>query len=149
MNILQADFDPFQYSRVTCLAMKNIMLLGNSWELLTTSKLLLMTGIRAWNQPYEWRIPSRSRSSAHVDHIPALCTHHRPLLLLIEQSGEVLRSGWQVGLCMTEFHAIISDCLEKTIKLDRLEEVKIVTASSMAMMRVQKISCPVSIIYTI
>ncbi len=36
-------------------------------------------------------IPSKRESSARVDYVPALCTH-RPSLLPIEWSGEVLGS---------------------------------------------------------
>ncbi|KAK9075568.1 hypothetical protein SSX86_003893 [Deinandra increscens subsp. villosa] len=40
-------------------------------------------------------IPSKRESSARVDYVPALCTH-RPSLLPIEWSGEVLGS-WRRG----------------------------------------------------
>ncbi|EMS58925.1 hypothetical protein TRIUR3_00108 [Triticum urartu] len=36
-------------------------------------------------------MPSKRESSAHVDYVPALCTH-RPSLLPIEWSGEVFGS---------------------------------------------------------
>lgn len=51
-----------------------------------------MIGIGACNQPRERGIPGRRGSTARVDHVPALCTH-RPSLLPIERSGEVLGSG--------------------------------------------------------
>ncbi|KAK8606242.1 hypothetical protein V6N13_030528 [Hibiscus sabdariffa] len=40
-------------------------------------------------------IPSKRESSARVDYVPALCTHH-PSLLPIEWSGEVFGS-WRRG----------------------------------------------------
>ncbi|RKP28493.1 hypothetical protein METBISCDRAFT_20118 [Metschnikowia bicuspidata] len=56
------------------------------------------------------RIPSKRKSSACVDYVPALCTH-RPSLLPIEWLSEVFGLG-RPG---------------KTIKLGHLEEVKVVT----------------------
>ncbi|KAI3663078.1 hypothetical protein L6452_46466 [Arctium lappa] len=52
-------------------------------------------------------IPSKRESSARVDYVPALCTH-RPSLLPIEWSGEVVRiaATWAVSPPATsrEFH---------------------------------------------
>ncbi|KAI3485339.1 hypothetical protein L1887_51391 [Cichorium endivia] len=51
-------------------------------------------------------IPSKRESSARVDYVPALCTH-RPSLLPIEWSGEVLgsrRRGRFAAATSREFH---------------------------------------------
>ena len=105
-----------------------------------TSEPPPVIGIGAWNQPRERGIPGRRGSSARVDHVPALCTH-RPSLLPIERSGEVLGSGRRVrrpcgcvsyrpvlaiGRCVAVVGAF-SDGPEKTTEPDRLEEVKVVT----------------------
>ena len=63
-------------------------------------------------------MPSRRKSSACVDYVPALCTH-RPSLLPIEWLSEV--SGLASKTRQREFVA------EKLIKLGHLEEVKVVT----------------------
>ncbi|RKP11546.1 hypothetical protein BJ684DRAFT_23238 [Piptocephalis cylindrospora] len=63
------------------------------------------------------RIPSKRKSSACVDYVPALCTH-RPSLLPIEWLSEVL--GLAVG-CRQRRPAA-----EKLNKLGHLEEVKVV-----------------------
>jgi hypothetical protein len=63
-------------------------------------------------------MPSKRESSAHVDYVPALCTH-RPSLLPIEWLSEVSGSApgsWQR-----------LPVAEKLIKLGHLEEVKVVT----------------------
>lgn len=94
-----------------------------------TSEPPPVIGIGAWNQPRERGIPGRRGSSARVDHVPALCTH-RPSLLPIERSGEVLGSGRRVRLRAAAFCAVVgafSDGPEKTTEPDRLEEVKVVT----------------------
>ena len=63
-------------------------------------------------------IPSKRESSAHVDYVPALCTH-RPSLLPIEWFSEVL------GLAFMRWqHLIYAGNLNK---LGHLEEVKVVT----------------------
>ena len=63
-------------------------------------------------------IPSKRKSSACVDYVPALCTH-RPSLLPIERFSEVFGLGlWRIRSPML---------LGKTPKLERLEEVKVVT----------------------
>ena len=64
-------------------------------------------------------MPSKRESSARVDYVPALCTH-RPSLLPIEWFSEVLR----LSLVRAATH---SPVFEKTIELDHLEEVKVVT----------------------
>ncbi len=61
---------------------------------------------------HERGIPSKCESSARVDYVPALCTH-RPSLLPIEWFSEIWPNG--------------SDGAEKLLKLDHLEEVKVVT----------------------
>ena len=68
---------------------------------------------------HERGIPSKRESSARVDYVPALCTH-RPSLLSIERFSEPLgsASGWL---------ATAGLLAEKTVKLDRLEKVKVVT----------------------
>jgi hypothetical protein len=60
-------------------------------------------------------IPSKRESSARVDYVPALCTH-RPSLLPIEWFSEVF------GLIIP-----LKSMIRKMIKLDHLEEVKVVT----------------------
>ena len=66
-------------------------------------------------------IPSKRKSSACVDYVPALCTH-RPSLLPIELFSEMLGSG------PTRAQAWVRT--EKKFKLDHLEEVKVVTRFS-------------------
>ena len=66
---------------------------------------------------HERGIPSKRESSARVDYVPALCTH-RPSLLPIEWLSE-LSGLLRVGATQ---HAN-----GKEIKLDHLEEVKVVT----------------------
>ena len=68
---------------------------------------------------HERGIPSKCESSARVDYVPALCTH-RPSLLPIEWFSEVLRLS-------PEGAATRHKVFEKTIELDHLEEVKVVT----------------------
>ena len=63
-------------------------------------------------------MPSKRESSARVDYVPALCTH-RPSLLPIEWFSEIL------GLDRRWRKLPLGS--EKTIKLDHLEEVKVVT----------------------
>ncbi|KAJ3991019.1 hypothetical protein F5050DRAFT_1582134, partial [Lentinula boryana] len=63
-------------------------------------------------------IPSKRKSSACVDYVPALCTH-RPSLLPIEWLSEV--SG--LASRSRQRHLVA----EKLIKLGHLEEVKVVT----------------------
>ena len=63
-------------------------------------------------------IPSKCESSARVDYVPALCTH-RPSLLPIEWFSEIF------GLAQSRPNG--SDGAEKLLKLDHLEEVKVVT----------------------
>ena len=63
-------------------------------------------------------IPSKRKSSACVDYVPALCTH-RPSLLPIEWFSEVF------GLLARRPRVAVHS--EKLIKLDHLEEVKVVT----------------------
>ena len=62
-------------------------------------------------------IPSKRESSTRIDYVPALCTH-RPSLLPIEWLSE-LSGLLRVGATR---HAN-----GKEIKLDHLEEVKVVT----------------------
>ncbi len=62
-------------------------------------------------------IPSKRKSPACVDYVPALCTH-RPSLLPIEWFSEVY--GW-AGTVRKD------PLVEKLPKLDHLEEVKVVT----------------------
>ena len=61
-------------------------------------------------------MPSKRESSARVDYVPALCTH-RPSLLPIEWFSEIIGSAVSVSRSRAE----------KTLKLDHLEEVKVVT----------------------
>ena len=63
-------------------------------------------------------MPSKRKSPACVDYVPALCTH-RPSLLPIERFSEVFGLGlwWLTPPVL----------LGKTPKLERLEEVKVVT----------------------
>ncbi|CAG8514520.1 10789_t:CDS:2 [Dentiscutata heterogama] len=63
-------------------------------------------------------IPSKRESSAHVDYVPALCTH-RPSLLPIEWLSETL------GSTRGNLHGYL--LVEKLVKLGHLEEVKVVT----------------------
>ena len=64
-------------------------------------------------------IPSKRKSAACVDYVPALCTH-RPSLLPIEWFSEIL--GLELScLAMNEMDS------GKLLKLDHLEEVKVVT----------------------
>ena len=63
-------------------------------------------------------IPSKRNSSDCADYVPALCTH-RPSLLPIEWFSEIF------GLAPSRPHG--SDGAEKLLKLDHLEEVKVVT----------------------
>ena len=67
---------------------------------------------------HERGIPSKRESSARVDYVPALCTH-RPSLLPIEWFSEIF------GLAQSRPNG--SDGAEKLLKLDHLEEVKVVT----------------------
>ena len=67
---------------------------------------------------HERGIPSKRDSSDRVDYVPALCTH-RPSLLPIERFSEVF------GLGLWRFRPPM--LLGKTPKLERLEEVKVVT----------------------
>ena len=68
---------------------------------------------------HERGIPSKCESSARVDYVPALCTH-RPSLLPIEWFSETL------GLeSVRRFRVVDGD--GKTVELDHLEEVKVVT----------------------
>ena len=63
-------------------------------------------------------IPSKCKSSACADYVPALCTH-RPSLLPIEWLSEAFgpaQRGWQ--------HLLRAG---KSYKLGHLEEVKVVT----------------------
>lgn len=69
--------------------------------------------------PHERGIPSKRESSARVDYVPALCTH-RPSLLPIGWFSETL--GLDLAWWVTA--ALVA---EKTVKLDHLEEVKVVT----------------------
>ena len=77
-----------------------------------------MVGIGDCNDPHEPGIPSRRGSLARVDYVPALCTH-RPSLLPIERFSEVfgLDLWWLTPPVL----------FGKTPKLERLEEVKVVT----------------------
>ena len=68
--------------------------------------------------PHERGIPSRRKSSACADYVPALCTH-RPSLLPIEWFSEVL-GLWSL-------RGNISLIVRRLLKLDHLEEVKVVT----------------------
>ena len=61
-------------------------------------------------------IPSKRKSAACVDYVPALCTHRPSLLPISEISGLVPPSP-----------AMDTVDIEKLIKLDHLEEVKVVT----------------------
>ncbi len=63
-------------------------------------------------------IPSKRESSAHVDYVPALCTH-RPSLLPIEWFSEA--SGLDLRRWQHHLRIRMLD------KLDYLEEVKVVT----------------------
>ena len=64
-------------------------------------------------------MPSKRKSSACVDYVPALCTH-RPSLLPIEWFSEQIRlKTWQLATVDVNFR--------KTCKLGHLEEVKVVT----------------------
>ena len=64
-------------------------------------------------------MPSKRKSSACVDYVPALCPH-RPSLLPIEWFSEIIgQITWQ--LATVDVH------IWKTIKLGHLEEVKVVT----------------------
>ena len=63
-------------------------------------------------------IPSKCESSARADYVPALCTH-RPSLLPIEWSGEVL--GFY------ELSGPLDDSREKLPKPYHLEEGEVVT----------------------
>ena len=63
-------------------------------------------------------MPSKRESSAHVDYVPALCTH-RPSLLPIEWLSEA--SGLAIGIPRGNLTA------EKLYELGHLEEVKVVT----------------------
>ena len=64
-------------------------------------------------------IPSKRKSAACVDYVPALCTH-RPSLLPIEWFSEIL--GLELSCsAMNEMDS------GKLLKLDHLEEVKVVT----------------------
>ncbi|KAG7527216.1 hypothetical protein FFLO_07155 [Filobasidium floriforme] len=63
-------------------------------------------------------MPSKRESSAHVDYVPALCTH-RPSLLPIEWLSEIS------GLALGSWQRL--PIAEKLIKLGHLEEVKVVT----------------------
>ena len=67
---------------------------------------------------HERGIPSKCESSARVDYVPALCTH-RPSLLPIEWFSEIF------GLAPSRPHGRVG--AEKLLKLDHLEEVKVVT----------------------
>ncbi|PMD28725.1 hypothetical protein K444DRAFT_649065 [Hyaloscypha bicolor E] len=64
------------------------------------------------------RIPSKRKSSACADYVPALCTH-RPSLLPIEWLSEAF------GLAQGEWQH--SPRAGKLFKLGHLEEVKVVT----------------------
>ena len=64
-------------------------------------------------------IPSKRKSAACVDYVPALCTH-RPSLLPIEWFSEIF------GLA-PPCSAMDAVDVEKLLKLDHLEEVKVVT----------------------
>ena len=68
---------------------------------------------------HERGIPSKCKSSACADYVPALCTH-RPSLLPIEWFTKVLR-------LVSILHASVRSMVEKKAKLDHLEEVKVVT----------------------
>lgn len=63
-------------------------------------------------------MPSKRKSSACVDYVPALCTH-RPSLLPIEWLSEAL------GLARGDGQP--SPQAENLVKLGHLEEVKVVT----------------------
>ena len=68
---------------------------------------------------HERGIPSKRESSARVDYVPALCTH-RPSLLPIEWFSEIS------GLAPSRLRGL-DGLSEKLLKLDHLEEVKVVT----------------------
>ena len=63
-------------------------------------------------------IPSKRKSSACIDYVPALCTH-RPSHLPIEWSGEIFGSE----RCLINFGRL----LEKLLKPYHLEEGEVVT----------------------
>ena len=63
-------------------------------------------------------IPSKRKSSTCIDYVPALCTH-RPSLLPIEWLSELRGLFGIVGSLIVLYG--------KRIKLDHLEEVKVVT----------------------
>ena len=67
-------------------------------------------------------IPSKRKSAACVDYVPALCTH-RPSLLPIEWFSEMF------GLEPPR-PAMDAMDFEKSIKLDHLEEVKVVVGDA-------------------
>ena len=67
---------------------------------------------------HERGIPSKRESSARVDYVPALCTH-RPSLLPIEWFSEIS------GATPEQLQGYLGDA--KLLKLDHLEEVKVVT----------------------
>ena len=63
-------------------------------------------------------MPSKRKSSACVDYVPALCTH-RPSLLPIECQGEIFGPWSPVGLPTIDHGKLLKSCY--------LEEVKVVT----------------------
>ena len=63
-------------------------------------------------------ISSKGESSTRPDYVPVLCTH-RPSLLPIEWFSEIF------GLAPSRLNG--GDGAEKLLKLDHLEEVKVVT----------------------
>ena len=67
---------------------------------------------------HERGIPSKCESSARVEYVAVLCTN-RPSLLPIEWFREIF------GLAQSRPNG--SDGAEKLLKLDHLEEVKVVT----------------------
>ena len=70
---------------------------------------------------HERGIPSKRESTARVDYVPALCTH-RPSLLPIGWFSEILGLAPAIRRVRSS-----SRGAEKTLKLDHLEEVKVVT----------------------
>ncbi|CAI2188878.1 16706_t:CDS:2 [Funneliformis geosporum] len=87
-------------------------------DVLGRTRATLMKSTSSYPLSKDMGIPSKHKSSACVDYVPALCTH-RPSLLPIEWLSETL------GSVIRSFNRHLF--AEKLVKLGHLEEVKVVT----------------------
>ena len=102
-------------TRATLTVVESLVSSGESWG--QTFQSLSCLGSGFVTIPREPGIPSKHRSSACAEYVPALCTH-RPSLLPIEWFSKV--NGSTANRC--KLFAV-----GKLAELDHLEEVQVVT----------------------